>query len=225
MEIKVLGICGSPVVGGNTEKYLEVALQAAAEKPGVKTELLSLAQKKIQGCIHCNWCLRKQDADKICAIDDDMTAIYPKLMEADVIFWATPVYFTRLSGQLACMMDRVRAIFHGKYYQGRMKYKIGSAFAVAWGRHAGLESTLMSINMGILHMDMTLITAGHICYGGGAAVSSIGGTGATEGKDKLLVLKDEYGLSRARETAWSAIEMARIIKKGREVVFQEQSEK
>lgn len=218
MRIKVLGICGSPVAGGNMEKYLEVALHAAAETPGVETELLGLAKKKISDCIQCNWCAIKQEAGKICSIDDDMTEIYPKLMGADVIFWASPVYFTRLTGQLACMMDRIRAIFHGKYYRGMMKHKIGSAFTVAWLRHTGLESTLISLDASTLHMDMILVTGGHLGSFGAAGVSSIGGSGAMEGKDKFLVLKDEWGLETARVTARNAVELARIVKKGKEAL-------
>jgi len=97
MPITVLGICGSPVKGGNTEAFLNEALKAAAALPGVTTRLIRLADKNIGDCTHCNWCVTRQTADRYCQVKDDMSTIYPELINADVIMMATPVYFARLS--------------------------------------------------------------------------------------------------------------------------------
>ena len=48
MEIKILGICGSPIKGGNTEVFLNEALKAAENTGNVQTELISLAGKEIK---------------------------------------------------------------------------------------------------------------------------------------------------------------------------------
>ena len=50
MEITVLGICGSPIKGGNTEVFLKESLKAAEATDGVKTKLISLADKDIRDC-------------------------------------------------------------------------------------------------------------------------------------------------------------------------------
>jgi multimeric flavodoxin WrbA len=54
MEIKILGICGSPIKGGNTEVFLNEGLKAAESVGDVQTELISLAGKEIRDCRHCN---------------------------------------------------------------------------------------------------------------------------------------------------------------------------
>ncbi len=56
MEIRILGVNGSPVRGGNTELLLAEALNAATELPGVHTESIRLIDRKIADCRHCNWC-------------------------------------------------------------------------------------------------------------------------------------------------------------------------
>lgn len=131
MEVKILGICGSPVKGGNTEVFLNETLRVAREMGEVSTEMIPLAGKKIEDCRHCNWCLTKQEEGKVCAIKDDMVEIYPKLLEADALLLATPTYFTRLSGYLAIFTDRFRAFVLGKHYRGALSNKVGGALTVA----------------------------------------------------------------------------------------------
>ena len=58
--IRILGVSGSPVKGGNTEAFLDKALTYAASFEDVSTQMVSLAEKKISDCIHCNWCVAKQ---------------------------------------------------------------------------------------------------------------------------------------------------------------------
>ena len=54
MKIKILGVCGSPVKGGNAELLLKESMQAAQETDGVETKILLLSQKNIKDCCHCN---------------------------------------------------------------------------------------------------------------------------------------------------------------------------
>ena len=70
MEVKLLGISGSPILDGNTDVYLKHCLKAAEEIKGVSTEMISLAKKKIADCNHCNFCLTKQKDGKFCSIID-----------------------------------------------------------------------------------------------------------------------------------------------------------
>ena len=72
MEIKILGICGSPIKNGNTEAFLLESLRSADQLQGVTTELVSLAGKNINDCSHCNWCLTMQENGRPCAQNDDL---------------------------------------------------------------------------------------------------------------------------------------------------------
>jgi multimeric flavodoxin WrbA len=56
--IKILGIAGSPVKEGNTEALLKEALTVTSSDPGIQTEVLHLSGLKIDGCTHCNWCIK-----------------------------------------------------------------------------------------------------------------------------------------------------------------------
>lgn len=215
MKIKVVGISGSPIKGGNTDVLLESALKHV-EADDVITEFISLAGKKIGGCIHCNWCAKKQTTDKLCALQDDLDVIYPKLLAADVILLATPVYFGRLSGPLADLIDRCRVVVHGKVYKHAFKNKVGAGFAVSWFRHGGIESALISLHSAFFILDMIPVTPGMLSIFGGSSVSSYHGEGTCERDDKLPVLKDEFGLTASRKTAERAVEVARLIKAGGE---------
>ncbi|MBM4451555.1 MAG: flavodoxin family protein [Chloroflexi bacterium] len=220
MQIEVLGISGSPVEGGNTEAFLREGLKAAEAEGSVKTKLISLAGKDIRDCRHCNWCLRKQEENKFCAQQDEMQEIYEAIVEADAVLFASPAYIGRLSGYMACTIDRLRAFVYGNQYGGKLKDKVGGALAVAWGRNSGLETTLLSLvsAMFILGMVPVIPLESPGSPFGAAGVSSEGGTGRFNRDDKLLVLKDEYGLAGARGLGKRLVEVTRLLKAGGDVL-------
>ena len=220
MDIKILGIVGSPVKKGNAESFLLEALKAAEACGGVTTELISLAGKEIRECKHCNWCVTKQSEGKFCNQSDDMTELYPKLLEADGLLLCTPVYSTRLSGYLANFLDRCRIFAHGNYYKGKLINKVGGALAVSWYRHLGGEEALITIIT--LYLIQGIIpVAPHIGLGaptGAVGLSSEGGTGVFNPKERTGVLRDEYGLIGARNLAQRLVEVTRLVKAGQEAV-------
>ncbi len=219
MEIKLLGICGSPVKEGNTEVFLKQALDAAGEQ-GATTELISIAKMDIRGCLHCNWCLRKQEEGQPCNQHDDMYEIYPRVLAADGLLLATPVYFTRLSGYMAVMLDRFRCLGHGNHYHRALKGKVGGALVVSWYRNTGTETALLSIVGAFLAGGMVVVPPG---LGLGSPMGAVGlssdkGEGAFDPKERLGVLKDEYGVASARQLGKEAVDMARLIKAGRQAL-------
>ncbi|MEW6275120.1 MAG: flavodoxin family protein [Bacillota bacterium] len=213
--MKVLGVCGSPVKNGNTAAYLEAVLEAVKDDE-VEINSLSVAELAISDCRHCNFCLTKQTREHICSLPDDMPAVYPRVLEADVLVFASPVYLMRLSGYLARFMDRLRALLHGKVYRNALRDKVGVALAVSWFRNTGLETTLLSVLSGMVTLGM--IPVGGIGGLGAGAVSSRGGTGMFDRENRLGVLEDEYGLETGRKTIQRAVELARIIKAGKQVL-------
>jgi multimeric flavodoxin WrbA len=103
--MKIVGVCGSPRKG-NTEWMLSKLLETAA-KSGADTELLLLRKMNVRTCRGCLTCDEGGKERKgVCIIKDDMTGVYPKLVAADVIVLATPVYFEMLSGLLKNFLDR-----------------------------------------------------------------------------------------------------------------------
>ena len=210
----ILGICGSPIKDSNTEVMLREGLKAAEGK-GAKTEICTVDGKRIEDCRQCNWCMAKQTEGIYCAIKDDMEALFPKILDADALLVASPVYLARLSGHLARVLDRMRCLHHGKHYAGSLKHKVGAAIAVSWWRNSGIETTLASIHWAFLTYQIVIAVPGPGFSFGGAGVSSLSGTGAFDPKDKHQVLQDVYGLKTARETGESLLELAQIIKAGK----------
>ena len=219
MLIKILGISGSPIKEGNTDHFLKKALEAAGEKEGVATEMISLAGKNIKDCKHCNWCLAKQEEGKYCAIKDDVQEIFPRILEADGLLLATPVYLGRLSGYLAMLLDRLRVFMEGNFYRGKLKDKVGGSLSVAWSRHGGIETTLLTIDYAFLILNMVPVSATlrGALYGAGG-LTSFGGGGKIDPQERVMVLKDEWGIKGAKALAERMVEMIRIIKAGKKAL-------
>jgi multimeric flavodoxin WrbA len=217
MPIRILGICGSPVKGGNTEVFLSEALKTAEGLGDVSTELVRLIEKRIGDCRHCNWCISKQEEGSFCCIKDDMLEMYPKIIEADALLLATPTYAGRLSGYSAVFMDRFRALVLGKRYRGVLRNKVGGAMTVAWMRNAGPETALLSVVTAYFMWGMLVASPGEGgCQFGAVGLSSDGGSGRFVSEEKLGVLKDKLGMSSARALAKRTVELARIVEAGQE---------
>ncbi len=108
--MKVLGILGSPRKGGNTELLLEEALKGA-EAEGAEVERLRLTDYNIIPCKECLACYK----DGNCIILDDMAKIYPKLLEADIILLASPIFFYGVTAWAKALIDRCQALWARKY--------------------------------------------------------------------------------------------------------------
>jgi multimeric flavodoxin WrbA len=215
MTIRILGICGSPIADGNTEALLIATLSYLDNERGVNKDIITLADKNIRGCKHCNWCIRNQTEMKFCVQEDDMGDLYPKILQADGLLVATPVHFGRLSGILATMLDRLRVFAYGNIHAGRLRNKIGGALAVSFIRGAGVETALMSINSMFFLFDMIMATSRSYQLGAAAHSSLEGKCQVTKGI-RHMVLEDEFGLSSARLLADRMLELARIVKAGKE---------
>jgi multimeric flavodoxin WrbA len=100
--MKILAINGSPRKG-NTEWMLNKLLEFI---DGDK-ELILLREKEIKHCKGCNVCY---GTGKPCILDDGMKEIYDKLIEADILIFATPNFFRNVSGTLKVLIDRTNAI-------------------------------------------------------------------------------------------------------------------
>lgn len=108
--MKILGIMGSPRIKGNTDLLLGEALKGAQSQP-LEVEKLVVDKLKIGPCREYYACLK----DGNCAIKDDMDEIYPRLLDADGIIVASPIFFYSVSAQLKMLIDRCQALWARKY--------------------------------------------------------------------------------------------------------------
>lgn len=118
----VLIITASMRYNSNSDLLAEEFAKGAAEA-GNKVETISLKNKKLQFCIGCLAC---QKTGK-CVLKDDAAEIVEKVKKADVVCFASPVYYYSISGQLKTMLDRLNPLF-GSNYQFRDVYFLSTAY-------------------------------------------------------------------------------------------------
>ena len=108
--LRLVGIFGSPRRDGNSDILLNSAIKGA-ESNGAVVEKIIIRDLQIAPCNSCGGCWEKG----VCAIDDDMQEIYPKLVDADGVIVASPIYFMGVSAQLKAFIDRCQAFWARKY--------------------------------------------------------------------------------------------------------------
>jgi len=187
--IRVVGIVGSPRIGGNTELLLTEALKAAAED-GAETELLRLANSEVKPCDACLSCRKTGE----CRIKDDFKLIFDKMVQADGIILGSPVYFGSATPQAKALIDRAGylSIAKGRVFEN----KVGGPMVVA--RRAGQNFTLAQLLFFFLHQGMIVpgSTYWNIAFG----------------RVKGEVVKDEEGIQTARNFGKKIVWLIRKLK-------------
>jgi multimeric flavodoxin WrbA len=108
--VKVLGLFGSPRRGGNTDLLLEEMLRGA-EEGGAQIERIIIPELKFSPCIECHGC----DETGECVLHDHMEKVYPKLLEADWIILAFPIFFYGVPAWTKALIDRVQSLWVRRY--------------------------------------------------------------------------------------------------------------
>ncbi len=106
---KIIAFLGSPRKKGNTATVLERIL-AGARDAGAEVESVFLHGMDLHPCQECLVCQSVPD-EPGCAITDDMSGIYGKVLESDVIVLASPVFCWSVSAQMKILMDRMFCFF------------------------------------------------------------------------------------------------------------------
>ena len=107
---KVIVISTSLRVASNSDMLADKFIEGA-QAAGNEVEKITLSGKSIG---FCKGCLACQKLGK-CVIDDDANAIMQKVLEADVVCWATPIYYYEMSGQMKVLIDRMNAMYSLDY--------------------------------------------------------------------------------------------------------------
>lgn len=103
MNIVVLS--GSPRKGANTDIMVEAFAETAREG-GHTVEVIRVASKKIAGCLGCRYCFTHEGA---CVQKDDMIGVVESLQDADMVVFASPIYWFDITAQEKAAIDRLYA--------------------------------------------------------------------------------------------------------------------
>ncbi len=107
---RILIVSSSPRKNSNSEA-LALAFAEGAKSAGHEVEVVSLRGKTVNFCRGCFVCQEKLR----CVIRDDADEICQKALHADVLVFATPIYYYEMSGQLKTLLDRLNPLFPGDY--------------------------------------------------------------------------------------------------------------
>ena len=136
MDKKVLIVSSSPRKGGNSET-LAAAFAKGAREAGNQVETVYLREKQVSFCKGCLACLKLGH----CVIQDDAVEIAAKMHDANVLVFATPVYYYCVSGQLKTMLDRANPLFDTDYAFTKA-YLLATAAEDASETFAGTEKAV-----------------------------------------------------------------------------------
>ena len=109
MTKKILVLSSSFRKGGNSDTLCDQFVKGAVEA-GHQVEKIFINDKQIGYCHGCGVC----NTTHKCVLHDDMAEILDKMIQADVIVMATPVYFYSMNGQMKTLIDRTVPRYRGQ---------------------------------------------------------------------------------------------------------------
>ncbi len=162
---KVIVISTSFRPGSNSHAMAE-QFAKGAEAAGHQVDFVSLRGKEIKFCVGCLSCQQTGS----CIFKDDVPAIMESVLNADVVCWATPIYYYEMIGQMKTLIDRMNAMFR-QDYRFRDVHLLTTAFEnedfVPKRAESGLQGWIACFSKSTLK--------GHLFCGGVGAPNEIAG--------------------------------------------------
>jgi multimeric flavodoxin WrbA len=105
MDMKAIGIVGSPRKNGNVATLVQTVLDGAREA-GYQISRYNLNEMKYSGCQACDYC----KANDHCCLEDDVSNLLNEMAKADAVVFGSPIYFYQFTGQFRLMEDRMYSL-------------------------------------------------------------------------------------------------------------------
>lgn len=148
--MEVLALIGSPRKQGNTDIMADEVLEGA-KMAGATTSKIYLDDYQVRPIAEVADNTRQRDDPRR---DDDFPLLLERFLSADVIVWATPVYWQGPSAQMKCFLDRMSSYFNHPEYVERFREK-GHIVLCAFGRpeqrHGEWVTKPMKLTVEVLH--------------------------------------------------------------------------
>ena len=153
--------------------------ERGAKDAGYQVEFVTLKDKEIKFCKGCLACQKLGH----CVIDDDANQITEKMKNADVIVWATPVYYYEMSGQMKTLIDRANSLFS-------TGHKFSEVYVITTSADTG-ENVVQTVINGV--------NGWIACFEGVKLCGFVNGAGlerADEAKDDPELLRKAYEMGK-----------------------------
>ena len=145
--MKVLLINGSPHQSGCTYTALSEVSRVLNDE-GIRTEILQIGPKPVQGCIACGRCAGKGR----CAFSDIVNSAIERMEQSDALIVGSPVYYAAPNGSLISMLNRM-------FYAGSASFAHKPGAAVVSARRAGTTSALNVLNEYFTISQMPIVSS------------------------------------------------------------------
>ena len=175
MSKKVVVLSTSLRTNSNSELLAKSFVEGAKES-GNEVEYITLKNKDIHFCIGCLACQKTGH----CVIKDDVADIMDSVLNADVVVWATPIYYYEMSGQMKTLIDRLNPMYS-------KDYKFGDVYLLATAAEEGdevFEKVITGLNGWIDCFEKASIQGTVLCGG-------VSDSGAISDNSKL---KEAYNM-------------------------------
>jgi multimeric flavodoxin WrbA len=207
MAVRLLGLNCSPRDNSNSGILLDKGFERLdAAYPGeAEHEVVHLRDLTIEPCKACNVCGKTKDGRFIPCVrvdEDDVQGVLEKMVAADGLLVATPVYFGLPSDLFSRFIMRTRPLRHQDF---RLANKPVGVMATAGRRSGGAETAIIAT-------WLPFVRNGCLVVGNGDGTCQFGAYGWAGGRGHILT--DEWGLEQAFQTAERVFTIARLIKAG-----------
>ena len=165
-KMKIVVLTGSPRKNGNSA-YLAEQFIKGVEEQGHEIFRFDCAFKQVEPCRACNHC----GMNGTCIFNDDFLELRPKMVEADMVVFATPMYYFGISAQMKRVIDRFYAI-NGQIKGARKK----AAFLMTYADTARKEAEPMLLHYHTLMEYLGWTSVGEVVASGVWTAGSVKGT-------------------------------------------------
>lgn len=191
--MKVVAFNGSPRANGNTSILINTVFDILKDE-GIETEMVNVAVKPVKGCVACGKCWELKN--RHCAIaNDSLNDWLDKMVEADGIILASPVYCADLTGQMKSFIDRTSMVACAN--DDMLQRKLGAAVVAV--RRSGEVHTFHSLNSFFTISQMIIVGSSYWNNGFGLNPGD--------------VVRDEEGLNTMKNLARNMAWLLKSIKK------------
>ncbi len=148
--MKVVAFNGSPRPKGNTWQALQM-VAAELEQAGIATEIVTVGNRPVRGCLACGACYKKKNEQCI-QTGDEVNQWIQLAKEADGILLGSPTHYAALGGTLKCFLDRLFYVAGAN--GGLLRHKVGAGVAAV--RRSGGVPVINQLNIYFLYAEMLI---------------------------------------------------------------------